>query len=215
MKKRRVKRLLILGALMLFLLAFYFYLDWGLRENLLVQGEAELNNIAISIMNTSVSEVLQKRYPARDLLKIEKDEQGRVAMVSADAAEMNQIVYECVELAQEKIRQLERDKIPIPLGNAIGSRLFSGKGPDIRIGVLPMGAVSAEYFTEFYAAGINQTRYKIYMVLKSDMALVVGRSSQSVHIESQVLIADAIIVGTVPQSYANLDGARGFIDLTP
>jgi len=119
------------------------------------------------------------------------------------------------ELAQEKIAQLERDKIPIPLGNAIGSRLFSGKGPDIRIGVLPMGAVSAEYFTEFYAAGINQTRYKIYMVLKSDMALVVGRSSQSVHIESQVLIADAIIVGTVPQSYANLDGARGFIDLTP
>ena len=109
---------------MLFLLAFYFYLDWGLRENLLVQGEAELNNIAISIMNTSVSEVLQKRYPARDLLKIEKDEQGRVAMVSADAAEMNQIVYECVELAQEKIGQLERDKIPIPLGNAIGSRLF-------------------------------------------------------------------------------------------
>ena len=75
--------------------------------------------------------------------------------------------------------------------------------------------MSAEYFTEFYAAGINQTRYKIYMVLKSDMALVVGRSSQSVHIESQVLIADAIIVGTVPQSYANLDGARGFIDLTP
>ena len=195
MKKKRAKRLLALGALMLFLLALYFYLDWGLRENLLVQGEAQLNNIAISIMNTSVSEVLQKHYPARDLLKIEKDEQGRVAMVSADAAEMNQIVYECVELAQEKIAQLERDKIPIPLGNAIGSRLFSGKGPDIRIGVLPMGAVSAEYFTEFYAAGINQTRYKIYMVLKSDMALVVGRSSQSVHIESQVLIADAIIVG--------------------
>ena len=200
MKKKRAKRFLILGALMLFLLALYFYLDWGLRENLLVQGEAQLNNIAISIMNTSVSEVLQEHYPARDLLKIEKDEQGRVAMVSADAAEMNQIVYECVERAQEKIAQLERDKIPIPLGNAIGSRLFSGKGPDIRIGVLPMGAVSAEYFTEFYAAGINQTRYKIYMVLKSDMALVVGRSSQSVHIESQVLIADAIIVGTVPQS---------------
>ncbi len=67
MKKKRARRLLILGALMLFLLALYFYLDWGLRENLLVQGEAQLNNIAISIMNTSVSEVLQRHYPARDL----------------------------------------------------------------------------------------------------------------------------------------------------
>ena len=46
MKKKRAKRFLILGALMLFLLALYFYLDWGLRENLLVQGEAQLNNIA-------------------------------------------------------------------------------------------------------------------------------------------------------------------------
>ena len=64
----------------------------------------------------------------------------------------------------------------IPLGNALGSKLFSGMGPELKVGVLPMGEVSAEYFTEFYAAGINQTRYKIYIVLKSDMALVVGLS---------------------------------------
>lgn len=215
MKKKRAKRLIILGFVLIFLLAGYFYLDSGLRDNLLVQGEAQLNNIAISIMNASVSEVLEKRVSMSSLLQIEKDEQGKIAMVNADAVAMNQIVYECTQLAQEKIYLLEQEKIPVPLGNALGSRIFSGKGPDIRVGVLPMGAVSAEYFTEFYAAGINQTRYKIYIVLKSDMALVVGGSSQSVHVESQVLIADAIIVGTVPQTYADLDGANGFMDLIP
>ena len=215
MKKKRAKRLIILGLALIFLLASYFYLDRGLKSNLLVQGEAQLNNMAISIMNGSVRETLQKYTPVSDLLLTQKDEQGRIAMVSADAAAMNQIVYECIERAQGKIQKLEQEKLSIPLGNALGSRLFSGKGPDIKVGVLPMGAVGAEYFTEFYAAGINQTRYKIYIVLKSDMALVVGGSSQSVHVESQVLIADAIIVGTVPQTYADLDGSNGFMDLIP
>ena len=196
-----------MASILVFILAGYFYLEQELQDNLLVQGEAQLNNIAISIMNTSVSETLKNRPAVENLLKTEKDEQGRISMVSADAAEMNEIVYECVQLAQEKIY--------IPLGNALGSKLFSGMGPELKVGVLPMGAVSAEYFTEFYAAGINQTRYKIYIVLKSDMALVVGSASQNVHVQSQVLIADAIIVGNVPQTYADLDNSSGFMDLIP
>ena len=215
MKRRRAKKFAILASILVFILAGYFYLEQELQDNLLVQGEAQFNNIAISIMNTSVSETLKSRPAVENLLKTEKDEQGRISMVSADAAEMNEIVYECVQLAQEKIYQLEQQKISIPLGNALGSKLFSGMGPELKVGVLPMGAVSAEYFTEFYAAGINQTRYKIYIVLKSDMALVVGSASQNVHVQSQVLIADAIIVGNVPQTYADLDNSSGFMDLIP
>ena len=47
------------------------------------------------------------------------------------------------------------------------------------------------------------------------MALVVGSASQNVHVQSQVLIADAIIVGNVPQTYADLDNSSGFMDLIP
>lgn len=43
-----------MASILVFVLAGYFYLEQELQDNLLVQGEAQLNNIAISIMNTSV-----------------------------------------------------------------------------------------------------------------------------------------------------------------
>ena len=61
MKRRRAKKFAILASILVFILAGYFYLEQELQDNLLVQGEAQLNNIAIYIMNTSVSETLKNR----------------------------------------------------------------------------------------------------------------------------------------------------------
>ena len=188
-----------MASILVFILAGYFYLEQELQDNLLVQGEAQLNNIAISIMNTSVSETLKNRPAVENLLKTEKDEQGRISMVSADAAEMNEIVYECVQLAQEKIYQLEQQKISIPLGNALGSKLFSGMGPELKVGVLPMGAVSAEYFTEFYAAGINQTQHRVCIRFTVEMSAILPGYSTSVDVTEEVCVAQTLIVGQVPE----------------
>ena len=63
--------------------------------------------------------------------------------------------------------------------------------------------------TEFEDAGINQTRHKIYLILNATVRIVVGNTSQTVEISSQVLISETIIVGSVPESYTYLNDSSG------
>ena len=65
-------------------------------------------------------------------------------------------------------------------------------------------AVSAAFSTEFESAGINQTRHKIYLSLQTSVRLVIPSGARQVLLQSQVLIAESIIVGEVPQSYVSV-----------
>ena len=58
--------------------------------------------------------------------------------------------------------------------------------------------------TEFESAGINQTRHKIYLSLRTTVRLVIPSGARQVSLGSQVLIAESIIVGEVPQSYVQV-----------
>ena len=66
------------------------------------------------------------------------------------------------------------------------------------------GNVSANLRSSFEGAGINQTRHKIYLSLRTTVRLVIPSGARQVSLGSQVLIAESIIVGEVPQSYVQV-----------
>jgi sporulation protein YunB len=166
-------------------------------------------------MNNSVSEALQDAGDTTNLIRVEKDKDGKITMISADSAMMNKIAIRSALNAQRKINELQNTQISIPLGNILGSKLFSGLGPSININVTPLGTVNTNFHTEFESAGINQSRYKVYIILDSNMKMVVGATSQSVEISTEILISDVILVGAVPDTYANLTDSSDFLNLIP
>ncbi len=215
MKRKRVKVYLILFLLFVILIMGYVTINKGLKENLFAQGEALLKNQALGIMNNAVRDALEKIGDMGDLLYIEKDENGRVSMISTNTSAINEIANTCVLAARAELTELDGKTLSIPLGNVLGSKLFSGMGPKIKTTVFPMGTATAGFYTEFESAGINQTRYKIYIVLEAYMKLVYGSSSISTKVESEVLISEAIIIGEVPETYANLTNAGDYLNLIP
>ena len=70
--------------------------------------------------------------------------------------------------------------------------------------IVPVSAVNASFSTEFESAGINQTRHKIFLSLLVSVRLVIPSGARQVSIAGQALIAEAIIVGQVPQSYVQV-----------
>ena len=99
------------------------------------------------------------------------------------------------------------------LAAALGVPFLSALGPRIRVGIVPVSTVSAAFSTEFESAGINQTRHKIYLTLHTAVRLVIPSSAREVSLSSQVLIAESIIVGSVPDSFVQvpeMDGALNF-----
>ena len=64
--------------------------------------------------------------------------------------------------------------------------------------------INIGYNTEFESAGINQSKYKVYLHVKTETRLLVPFMSEKFTTENTVLIAEAVIVGDVPQTYANI-----------
>ena len=149
------------------------------------------------------------------LLTVEKDENGKISMISADSAAMNKISVGASMEAQKLLSDVGSARIAVPLGNISGIDMLSGIGPSVVIEAVPMGAVTTSFRTQFETAGINQTRYRTYISMKAFMKIVLGLSAQTVEVNTEVLVSDAIIVGDVPATYADVSNGSDFMNLMP
>ena len=214
-KKKKLKLWLTGLCLLLILVGGYLLVLRGLRPNVMIQGEAMVSNQALGIMNSAVKEILGQADMSEQLIRVEKDDQNRISMLSMNTMAINEIANRCAIAAKDRIAQFTESSIKVPLGNVVGSKLFSGKGPKIRVKVQQAGTATAGFYTEFETAGINQTRYKIYVVLKARIRMICGAASQVVEVSTEVLISEAIIVGSVPETYANVADLSDFINFVP
>lgn len=136
-------------------------------------------------------------------------------MLRAKTMRMNEIASQTALLAEEELNSFENQFVDIPIGAALGIRFLSGFGPRISVQILPVGAVNTNFETEFEAAGINQTRHKIFLTLRATISLIVPTGSQLVDVTSKVPIVESIIVGEVPQSFVDVNDRDDMLNLIP
>jgi len=213
-RKRHLKRWIALPALALIAVA-YLIIDNSVRPTILSLSESRLRALAVQAMNESVRENIGSQVSYSDLIEIQKDNEGNIILVNANAAVMNNLAAATAITAQEKIQNLGKQGISIPIGTIIGGQLLSGRGPSIVVQFEPVGSITTNFKTDFEDAGINQTRLKIYLILDTTLRIVVSSTSQTVEISSQVLVSETIIVGDVPQSYVNVDNTDDMLNLLP
>jgi len=209
--RRRILRGLILGTLALLLL--FLLLEKNLEGVILDMAHARAEAMAVEYIHEAVRDVMGDSVTYEDMISVRTDGQGRVTMLQANAVRMNELATAAALQAQSRLESAEAQSILIPLGSALGIPFLSGLGPRLPVRLLPVSAVSAAFSTEFESAGINQTRHKIYLSLHTTVRLVIPSSARQVSLSSQVLIAESIIVGAVPDSYVQVpdtDSALNF-----
>ncbi len=198
----RVLRRLLLVVLLL--LALYLLIQKSLTGVILDTAHAKAYALAVDTMNAAVRQSMGGGVAYEELIAVRTDAQGRVTMLQANTARMNELASSVAISAQEALAEDAAPRISVPLGAALRVPFLSALGPKIRVGLLPVGAVTAGFHTEFEAAGINQTRHKIYLQLHAAVQLVLPTGAQPVTVDTQMLIAESIIVGEVPGSYMNV-----------
>ena len=92
----------------------------------------------------------------------------------------------------------------LSFGAALGLTLLAGSGPKIRVQILPVGAISSRFDTEFQSAGINQTRHQIFFDLAADVSILLPGEQCTSTIKVQVCVAETVIVGQVPETYLQI-----------
>lgn len=204
---------LLLAALLL--AACAIWLEQNLSQTLLDMAFARAYSMAVETLNRAVKQVTAQGVSYEELMDARMDAQGRVSMLRANTMRMNELAAQTALLAEAELNSFENQFVEIPLGAALGVRFLSGFGPRLAVQILPVGAVHTSFDTEFETAGINQTRHKIFLDLRTTVSLIVPTGSQVVEVTSTVPIAESIIVGEVPDSFVDVSDQEDMLNLIP
>ncbi|MDD3613077.1 MAG: sporulation protein YunB [Caldicoprobacterales bacterium] len=214
-RNRGQKFLIVIGIIVMVISLLFILVDRAIKPTIIAMSEAKVEYIAILAMNNSVSKVLDSDINYTQLSNVILDKNGKISLIQYDTIIINKLARETSTLAQDEIRSLGEEGITVPLGSVTRSKILSGMGPDIRVRMTPVGSVSVDFTDEFHAAGINQTRHKIYLLLKTQVKIVVPLGSEVINVSTRVPISESIIVGDVPQTYVNVADEDQMLNLVP
>lgn len=201
----RAGRIMIFGA-SLFLAAYFVYI-WMFHISPNIEEIAGMKGrgIITQAVNETVQEQFGDEMSAKNLLIVETDESGAIEMVQSDTVAINSLVSRISKELQKKYTADDfKHEIKVPFGSLLGSQVLSQHGPMVTLTIIPIGVSSMDFITEFESQGINQTKYKVYLVLETEARVIAPFSSEIIDVKNTILIAEAVILGKVPQSYVNV-----------
>ena len=193
--------------LVLVLILAFMLLRSKYREVIQDLAETQVKNTTSDLTNDAIA----KQIAAGDIqydriVYFEKDLDGRITAMKTNMTEVNRLKTDILNIINDEILALDTSDIGIPLGSLFLPELFSGKGPAIPVNILSIRNSDANFVSHFSEAGINQTLHQLTMEVSVDVAvLVLGRTS-SFTINSEVVVAETVIIGDVPQTFLQTGG---------
>jgi sporulation protein YunB len=129
-------------------------------------------------------------------------------MLSSNILLINEIVSNITLRIQEELEKKENSSFNVKLGSFTGIKILSGRGPNINVKISMIGNLDTELKSEFTTSGINQTVHRIYLQISCNVSILTPFETREEKIVNQVLLAEAVIVGTPPNTYYNFDNAN-------
>ena len=206
--RRRIRRLL---QLLLVLLAAVFLAFLMLRSRyrdvIRDLAETQVKNTTSDLTNDAIAKQIADGVIQYDrIVYFEKDLDGRITALKTNMSEVNRLKTDILNLINDEILALDTSDIGIPLGSLFLPEFFSGKGPAIPVRILSIRNSDATFSSKFSQAGINQTLHQLTMIVSVDVAVLVLGQTSSFTVNSEVVVAETVIVGDVPSTFLQPGG---------
>lgn len=185
-------------------LATLFLWEWRLRPAMEAVAIKQAHWAANEAIQKAVLEHLEGQVNYNSLIKPGSDASGQVVFMQADTLTISRLQAQTRLAIEESLAALRGKTYYLPLGQVLGLRLLAAYGPPVPLRFIPMGTVEVELGDTFEATGINQTRHRIYFQIESIVQVVAPFGQEQVIVAATIPVAEAIIVGPVPQTYISL-----------
>ena len=203
LKKVKIRFLIIIICT---LIIFIFYsINKNLSPAIIAVADSELRARTLDIINTNIQTIYDEEFKDTDLVSVEKDSNDKIVMVKADTVRLNTLATKISLKGQDELEKMGKVGFKIPLGYVSKISILSYLGPDIIVKMRPIGRVEVSYESVFESAGINQTRLKIYMNVKSTMQIILPFESRDLEVVNNVPVCETIIVGESPRTILGSD----------
>ena len=170
-------------------------------------AETQVRNSTSDLINDAIDQQIATGHVQHDrIVFFEKDLNGRITALKTNMSEVNRLKTDILNIINDEILALDTSDIGIPLGSFFLPELLSGRGPVIPVNVLSIRNSDAAFSSNFVQAGINQTLHQLIMVVSVDVSILVLGHTSSFTITSEVVIAETVIVGSVPNTFLQTGG---------
>ena len=196
----------------LIVLCLLLFFGWVAVRSVMYLRELSCDMVlsdAVDLMTLCVNDTINRTLSGRDygydyFVTIDRDESGAVTAIKANLARINALSS---ELLSDIVEAADRGELSlaIPIGNILGSSLLLGKGPDIPVDITLLTSSRVDFKNELSAAGINQTKHEMKLDVVVDIDVVLPWRTVSTQVVTEILIAETVIVGEVPQTYLDLE----------
>lgn len=165
---------------------------------------SDASDIVTQQINNAVAEIMAEgNYVGDYFVTFEKTESGEVTAISSNMAKINAL---SAEILDRVVGATENHTltVKIPAGNLTGVSLLMGRGPDVPVQIIVLTSSRVEFNNSIVTAGINQTKHQINLEVIVDIDILIPWESESAQVITEVMIADTVIVGKVPETYLNM-----------
>ena len=173
-------------------------------------AQTQVKNTTSDLTNDAIAkQIAQGGIQYDRIVYFEKDLDGRITALKTNMSEVNRLKTDILNLINDEILALDTSDIGIPLGSLFLPELLSGKGPAIPVHILSNRNSDAAFTSAFSQAGSNQTLHQRVMVGSGDVSVLVLGQTISFTVNSEVVVAETVIVGDVPSTYIQTGGTYG------
>lgn len=182
-------------------------LELRLRPMVITLAQAQAQNLVTSVVEQAFSREMNAQPDAyRQLVEIQRDEGGAITALSADMPVLNQLRTTLTADVLQALQSADVSQIQVPLGSLVDLDLLWGLGPTVKVYSMTVGTVEGEFESQFTSAGVNQTVHRIILTLKVPLTLMLPGGAAETVCETQLCVAETVIVGQVPESYLQWGG---------
>lgn len=196
--------ILVLGILML---GSLIYFRWKYHGPVFELAQTQVKNTTSDLINDAIDKQIEIGNIQYDrIVYFEKDLEGRITALKTNMNEVNRLKTDVLNIINDEILALDTADLGIHIGSFLLPEFFAGKGPVIPVHILAIRNSEATFQSHFSEAGINQTLQQLTMDVSIDVSVLLLGKTSSFTVTSQVVVAETIIVGQVPNTFFQTGG---------
>ena len=197
---RGLSLLILLAALSLFLAGAAMFLK-DISCQIAVSDASDI--VTVQTNNAIAALMAEGDFQSGDFVSFEKNASGEVTAIHSNMAKINLLSTRILErvVGATENRTLT---VYIPAGNLTGVSLLMGRGPSVPVRIIMLTSSRVELGDSVITAGINQTKHQICLNVIVDVDILIPWGTESTQVVTEVMIADTLVVGKVPDTYLNV-----------
>ena len=197
---RGLSLLILLAALSLFLAGAAMFLK-DISCQIAVSDASDI--VTVQTNNAIAALMAEGDFQNGDFVSFEKNAAGEVTAIHSNMAKINLLSTRILDrvVGATENRTLT---VYIPAGNLTGVSLLMGRGPSVPVKIIMLTSSRVELGDSVITAGINQTKHQICLNVIVDVDILIPWGTESTQVVTEVMIADTLVVGKVPDTYLNV-----------